>query len=206
MIAVRHAARPGCPGVVDLDGFGSGVPSLYPGLSAAEETRRRAEELALFTATAGPEYLTAAQAQELIDHARSAAADQGWDPELEQANARRCLAPLANGGYARRPPPRALPALMAPLEGWDMFAELRRLSCPVLVVQGGRHPALAHLPPDLRELIESLAAGITQEMDALRQTGGSVHAVRIDNAAHMVHLDTPHKVGRLIHDLILGTT
>ncbi|TVT20066.1 alpha/beta hydrolase [Amycolatopsis rhizosphaerae] len=206
MIAVRHAAtRPGCPGVVDLDGFGGGVPGLYPGLSAAEVARRRGEQLAMFTAMAGPEHVDAAQSREIIAAARTAAAAQGWNPDLEEANARRGLTRAADGSRTRRPAPRTLPALMAPLEGWDMFAELRHLACPALVVQGGRRPTLDHLPPDLQELTESLIAGITHEIDALRRESGLVRAVRIDGAAHMVHLDAPEVVGRLIRDFVLAS-
>jgi pimeloyl-ACP methyl ester carboxylesterase len=190
--------------VVDLDGFGGGVPTLYPGLSAAEVARRRAAQLAMFTAAAGPEHLDSAAAREIIDNARTAAAALGWDPDLAEANARRCLAPSPAGNYARRPAPHTLRALLAPLDGWDMFAELRHLACRALVVQGGRRPALGHLPPDIRELTESLIAGITGEIDALHRETAPVQAIRIEDASHMVHLDAPDTVGRLIRDFALA--
>jgi pimeloyl-ACP methyl ester carboxylesterase len=205
MIALRHAAtRPGCPGVVDLEGFGGGVPTLYPGLTATDVARRRADQVALFTAAAGPGALDAAAARNLVHATRTAAATLGWDPDLEEANTRRCLVPGEGGGWVRRPAPRTLPALMTPLDGWDMFAEVRRLTCPALVVQGGRRPDLGHLPADLRELTDSLFTGITREIDALHREGGSVHAVRLDDATHMVHLDRPEAVGRLVREFVLG--
>lgn len=108
--------------MVDLDGFGGGVPSLYRGLPAEEVTRRRAEQLAMFTATAGSEQVTATQARELIGDARVAADAHGWDPDLEEADVRRCLAPSADVRYVRRPAPSALSALMASLNGWGTFA------------------------------------------------------------------------------------
>lgn len=203
MIALRYAAtRPGCPGVVNLDGFGGGTS----GLSAAEVTRRRADQMAVFTATAGPEHLDTAQARELIDRSRTAAAALGWDPDLAEAHTRRCLIPLADGRYTHRPAARTLPALMAPLDGWDMFAEVRGLSCPALIVQGGRRPTLDHLPPQIQELTESLLMGINREMNALRRETGHIQATRIEDAAHMVHLDAPQRIGRLIRTFVLDAT
>lgn len=67
-----------------------------------------------------------------------------------------------------------------------------------------RGSAARHLPPDIRELTESLIAGITHEMESLRQEPGSIQAVRVDDAAHMVHLDTPYTVGRLIREFVLA--
>jgi pimeloyl-ACP methyl ester carboxylesterase len=133
MIAIRHTATR--PEVVNLDGFGGDTPHLYPSLPAEEATQCQAEQMTLFSAPARPTYLNTTQARELIHSARATAAAQSWHPEGEEANTRRCLALLADGKYARRPAPHTLPALMAQLEGGDMFAELRHLTCPALITK-----------------------------------------------------------------------
>lgn len=201
MIAVRHAAtHPGCPGIVDLDGFGSGVPSLYPGLAPSEVAARRAEQLALYAALPA----VSADAGELLARARASAKRLGWAPDVEEAGVLRSLAPATGGGVAVRPAPSTLPALMAPIDGWDMFAEVRSLRCPVLLVQGGRTPELGHLPVRVRELTEALIAGIGRELAALRAEAGHVRAVSLDRAAHMLHLDEPAVVAALVREAVLG--
>ncbi|HEY2723332.1 MAG TPA: alpha/beta hydrolase [Pseudonocardiaceae bacterium] len=201
-VAVRYAAAYGAAGVVDLDGFGGGVPSLYPGLSAAEVKRRRADQLAMYRQPAVGDRVDAAGAGALVTQARALADAFGWDRELAEAGARRAQVPDGDGRFALRPALRVLPALMAPLEGWDMFAELRSLTTPALVVQGGRIPPLDQLPAEQRELTEALFSGISREIDALRVADGPVAAVRLDDAAHMVHLDAPHAVAALVRDFI----
>ncbi|MGW2400398.1 alpha/beta fold hydrolase [Kitasatospora sp. NPDC001664] len=189
MLAVRYAAtRPGAVrGIVDLDGFGPGVPSLYPGLTTAEVTERRAEQLALFTALPA-EPLTA---EECAARARARAALLGTDPGAEEATALR--ARTADGGA--RPAPAELPALMAPLDGWDMFAEARALTCPALFVRGAVPPSVDHLPPRLAELTTALVAGIDRELATLPHTADVA-------AGHLLHLERPVETARLIREFI----
>lgn len=186
MIAVRYAAsaRP-CAGVVNLDGFGGGVPSLYPGLTPQEVGRRRSEQIALYAgapAATGPAQVEA--------QARAMAARFGWEAEAEVQRARRA------GGF---PVPAELPALMAPLEGYDLFAEVRGLRVPALLVAGGRMPEVGHLPQEIRELTEALVRGIGRELAALPDRVG---VARLESAGHMVHLDDPARVGGLIREFM----
>jgi N-formylmaleamate deformylase len=201
-IAVRYAATYGATGIVDLDGFGGGVPSLYPGLSADEVAQRRADQLAMYRHPTGGERVGADGAAQLVEQARVLADVFDWDLELAEAAARRAQVPMGDGQFALRPSLRVLPALMAPTEGWDMFAELRTLTTPGLIVQGGHTPPLDQLPAEQRELTEALVKGVTREVDALRTANGPVTAVRIEDAAHMVHLDAPHAVAGLIRDFV----
>ncbi|MFB7664132.1 alpha/beta fold hydrolase [Kitasatospora sp. NPDC056138] len=192
MVAVRRAAtRAGCRGVVDLDGFGGGVPSLYPGLGAEEVTARRAEQLALYSGGAAAPIGVA----ECAAQARTRARLLGWDGGIEAAGALRAL---SEDGYAR-PAAAELGALMAPLEGWDMFAEVRGLNCPVLLVRGARPPELGHLPLRIRELTESLIRGITRELASVGGDGrGPVRVAELADAGHMLHLERPAAVGGLL--------
>jgi hypothetical protein len=43
-------------------------------------------------------------------------------------------------------------------------------------------------------------------MNALRRATEPIQAIRIDNAAHMIHPDTPHRVAHLIRAFVLGMT
>ncbi|MFI5534459.1 alpha/beta fold hydrolase [Kitasatospora sp. NPDC051853] len=189
MLAVRYAAtRPGAVrGLVDLDGFGPGVPSLYPGLSATEVTERRAEQLALF-ASHPAEPLTA---ETCASRARARAAQLGTDPGAEVATALRAR---ADDGTAR-PTPAELPSLMAPLDGWDMFAEARALTCPALFVRGAVPPTVGHLPPRQAELTTALVAGIDRELATLPHTADV-------GAGHLLHLERPAETARLIREFI----
>lgn len=209
MIAVRWAAAGrDTGGIVDLDGFGGGVARLYPGLDAAEVARLRAEQLAFYQQMAVSQRFDRDAAGALLDQAAAAAEAFGWDPELAVAGARRSLVPDGAGGYLLRPGPHLLAALQAPLDGWDMFAELRTLPCPAVVVQGGRTPPLHQLPDGLRELNEALVDGVSREVDALRDPSGAVpgiRAVRLPDAAHMVHLDAPYTVAALITEFVGST-
>lgn len=204
MIAIEYAAtHADCAGVIDLDGFGGGVPELYPGITPEEFTRRRRAQIDRYVAMATPESVDAPEANRIIAQARAVATMVGWDPNDEEAAARRGLVPLPDGRYARRPRPAAVGAMMAPLTGWDAFGRLRHLTCDALVVQGGRTPPLDHLPEDLRELTAALVAGITAQIDALVAEGGRVRALRLPDAGHMVQLDEPATVARLIRDFVL---
>ncbi|WP_051927284.1 alpha/beta fold hydrolase [Streptomyces durhamensis] len=185
MIAVRYAASRDCAGVVDLDGFGGGVPTLYPGLTPQQVRERRAEQIALY---AGAPAVTEPGQVEV--QARATAERFGWDAESEAARARR-----AEG----RPLPGELPALMAPLDGYDLFAEVRALRVPVLLVAGARTPDLGHLPQRVRELTGELVRGIGRELAALPDRVG---VVRLESAGHMVHLDEPARVGELIREFV----
>ncbi|WP_197084912.1 alpha/beta fold hydrolase [Saccharothrix sp. ST-888] len=185
MIAVRYAASRGCAGVVDLDGFGGGVPTLYPGLTPQEVRERRAEQIALYAGA--PAATDPGQAEA---RGRAMAERFGWDAESEAARARRSQG---------RPLPGELPALMNPLEGYDLFAEVRGLRVPALLVAGARRPDLGHLPQRVRELTGALVRGIERELKALPDCVG---VVRMESAGHMVHLDEPARVGELIREFV----
>jgi pimeloyl-ACP methyl ester carboxylesterase len=95
--------------------------------------------------------------------------------------------------------PGELPALMAPLEGYDLFADVRGLRVPVLLAAGARTPGLAHLPQRVRELTGALVRGIGRALAALPDRIG---VVRLESARHMVHLDEPARVGELIREFV----
>jgi pimeloyl-ACP methyl ester carboxylesterase len=124
----------------------------------------------------------------------------GWDASVIESGARRSLAPDGQGGFLRRPAPAAIRALMAPLENWDMFADLAALTTPSLILQGGRMPPVHHLPPEQRELTEALVAGINRELAPYRMEG-PVRAIRLEDAGHMLHFDAPAEVARHIRTI-----
>ena len=205
MIALCHGQRrPDCPGVVDLDGLGGGRPELYPGLDAEAVAERRAQQLAAHSAALAPDVLDAGQAELAVERARQAAAVYGLDTALEEAGARRSLQPLEDGRYRRKPAASAQAALMEPLEGWDTFTAVREAACPTLLVQGGRAPLLDRLPAPFRELNEALVAGVRNGLEALREDGPpGLRIARVREAGHMLHLQAPEEVGRLVRDFLL---
>jgi pimeloyl-ACP methyl ester carboxylesterase len=205
MIALCHGRRhPDCPGVVDLDGFGGGRPELYPGLSPEIVAERRVQQLAAHSAALAPDVLEHAQAELSVEQARAAAAAGGLDPALAEAATRRTLQPLPDGRYRRRPGAAAQQALMKPLEDWDSFTAARESACPTLLVQGGQTPPLAQLPAPFRELNEALVAGVRRGLDTLREEQlPGLRVAQVPEAGHMLHLQAPREVGRLIRDFLL---
>lgn len=207
MIAVCHAARSsGCPGVVDLDGFGGVVPGMYPGLPAEDVLRLHREQVDLAAAALGPDVLDAEQAATVVEQADGRARLLGLETGLEKATARRTLEPSGLSGHVRRKPaPSAQTALVAPLEGWSAFDVLREeVTCPVLLVHGVQPPPLSHLPDEYRVLNEALIAGVVRELAALPREGGPdaqegpVRVARVEEAGHLLHLQSPERVGGLV--------
>lgn len=205
MIALCHGhRRPECPGVVDLDGFGGGDAELYPGLEAGVVADRRAQQLAAHSAALAPDVLDAEQAEQAIERTRQAAAVYGLDTALEEAGTRRSLQLLADGRYRRKPAASDQAPLMEPLEGWNTFTVVREAVCPTLLVQGGQVPNLAGLPAPLRELNEALLAGVHNGLEALRKNGRpGLRITRVQDAGHMLHLQSPKEVGGLVRDFLL---
>lgn len=201
-IAVRCAATKRASGIVDLDGFSPGPARLYAGISEADVAQRRAAQMAMYERSAGPETLDEAGANVVLKQAAAMSQAFGWDPALVEAGMRRSLDPDRLGGYHRHPPPSAVRALMAPLEGWDMFADLSALTVPALIVQGGRMPPTSHMPPEQRELTEALVAGIDRELTPYRSVQGPVRAIRIESAGHMIHFDAPAEVAHQIRTFV----
>ena len=201
-IAVRCAATGRSAGIVDLDGFSPGPARLYAGIPAVQVTQHRAAQMAMFERAAGPETVDAAGAEAAVQQAHAVAQSYGWDAFLLEAGARRNLVPDGQGGYFRRPPPGAVRAMMDPLEGWDMFADLAALTVPALIVRGGRTPPVQHMPPEQRELTEALVAGIGRELSPYMGETRPVRAVCLEGAGHMIHFDAPAEVAQLIRTFI----
>lgn len=205
-IAVRCAATKRASGIIDLDGFSPGPARLYAGISEADVALRRAAQMAMYERSAGPETLDEAGANAVLKQAAAMSQAFGWDPSVVEAGARRSLVPDGQGGFERHPPPGAVRALMAPLEDWDMFADLSALTVPALIIQGGRVPPVSHMPPEQRELTEALVAGINRELAPYRAGQGLVRSIRLENAGHMVHFDAPAEVAHQITTFVEAST
>ena len=159
----------------------------------------------MYETAAGPDRMDEAAAKAVLQQAAAMSQAFGWNASVVEASARRSLRPDGHGGYWRCPPPGAIRALIAPLEGWDMFEELAALSVPALVLQAGRMPPVQHLPHEQRELTEALVAGINRELAPYRNEG-AVQAIRLEAAGHMLHFDAPAEVARYIRVFVESST
>ncbi|MGW7486978.1 alpha/beta fold hydrolase [Streptomyces sp. NPDC054786] len=93
---------------------------------------------------------------------------------------------------------------MEPLEGWDAFTAVREAACPTLLVHGGQAPPLDRLPAPFRELNEAPVAGVRNGLEALREVGPPrLRIAQVQEAGHMLHLQAPEEVGRLVRDFFL---
>lgn len=132
MIAAYYgAAHPDAPAVVNLDGHGSGDPSLYDGISAEEHERFRglleqANEAGLGPVHEGDEaWLVEAKAE-----FRGMAAVMGVPPAMVEEWTDRTFVDLGGGRWRRHPSPALYDGLRGDL---DLFSLYRRVECPLQI-------------------------------------------------------------------------
>lgn len=203
-IAIEYAARnPSCRGIVDIDGFGGAHPRQYPDYDDAEvKTRRRAQTEAVI-AMLGDERVSAEKGQAIVDNALTAAPSFGATRELEERAAWRALRPDGEGGFLRRPIPRAQRAIADALEDWDAFTLLARLTVPALSIHGTRRPPeLGAMPEDVRGFITAVMDSIDADLQALPGRNPSARVALVPEAAHMIHLEATAVVAGHIREFL----
>lgn len=179
MIAAFYgAAHPEAPAVINLDGHGSGDPSLYDGLASEEVEAKRAQLEAAMEDTLANEGDDAwkAQAWERL-RAQNLALGVG-ENEVDEFTERSFVSAGA-GHWKQRPGP----ALMEGLRGdQKLFDVYRSVECPLLVVLA---PALPPVVPEFAvPLMEAYRRGLDRAFADLARERPSVRVVTLDGVDH----------------------
>ncbi|NUW46832.1 alpha/beta hydrolase [Nonomuraea rhodomycinica] len=177
MLAVQWALRrPGCPGVVNLDGLRSAEndPGNYPGMDPAAREEELAELRAVFDA--------------------QAAAMGGPLPAAARAMfPARALVEREGETYAR-PGPQLLEAVRYTPEFRDTIPLLRRVACPALVVIPTQDPP--GMPGG--ELMAAFRRGVRRDL------AGLPPHIRVEelDASHNMVAERPDAVAALVRDFL----
>ncbi|HLJ07665.1 MAG TPA: alpha/beta hydrolase [Acidimicrobiia bacterium] len=176
--AFYGAAHPEAPAVINLDGHGSGDPSLYDGLPPEEVGAKRAELEAAMEDTEPKEGDDAwkALARERL-RAQNLALGVPED-EVDEFTDRSFLSERP-GHWRQRPGP----ALMEGLRGDQrMFDVYRSVECPLLVVLA---PALPPVVPEFAvPLMEAYRRGLAKAFADLARERPTVRVVTLDGVDH----------------------
>lgn len=152
MIAVLYGAKhPACRGVIDIDGVGISLPARFPephGVAARQRVRTMIEmmiEAAAVPAPSEPILLTADKVEARIMAARVAAQRHEQDEARASAFTARAFFQHPDGSYEENPSAVAQSAFSHALIGYDLFALIRTVRCPLLYIAAmDASPPTAH--------------------------------------------------------------
>jgi pimeloyl-ACP methyl ester carboxylesterase len=186
MIAVHHAAaRPGvASAAINIDGQGSGDPSLYDDLD--QETMQRA--LDLQAARAADAFGSgrdnegdAAWRASVWEAARAATAMSGVPADRVDEFTERHFLSVGPGRWRQHPSPTMMEGLQGDLRLFDVY---RRVDCPLLLFNctGPNPPGM--LPPEMDELMAAYRRGLRRALAALADERPNVSVVELADAHH----------------------
>jgi pimeloyl-ACP methyl ester carboxylesterase len=188
-MAAAHygAAHPDCPGVVNVDGHGSGGPSVPENVKVW-----LAEQRATATRTIPPDSGDAEWLAKQLDQMRPLVEGLGVPWERAEPAIRRSYALESDGLYHRRPSNRFMKTL--PPMGPDLHELYRTVDCPLLIFNCD-----AHRPGPVPEEIDKAYRGsLAADLDNVARERANVSIARMDNG-HMVLLeDPPGLTGKLL--------
>jgi pimeloyl-ACP methyl ester carboxylesterase len=190
MIAAFYGvAHPEAPGVINLDGHGSGNPSLYDGMTEAEATTALAmvDELSAAmvaaTRTGDAEWYASALA-EAVERCRLMRVPEDRLVEF----AERGFVERSDGTWEARPSPVMYTGLRGDLGLLDVY---RRVGCPLLILSCTRpQPGM---PEPLDALMRAYRIGLGRSLDELALECANVEVERLDHVDHqsIVGRDAP---------------
>jgi pimeloyl-ACP methyl ester carboxylesterase len=206
MVAAAHAARyPGSSSAaVNLDGIGLGRSDQYVGISP---TSRRLKRFVLDGLTRLQQLSTksfpiakldAVRERRLAEirtwgHHDDAAAEEVWQ---------RTVAPAGNGRMAIRPNGPQMHELCTALNQLDMFAEYRRVTCPVLILNCN-DAWIDQLPGWVRPLMVALRRGIARDYAALVADRPNVTVHPMDARHNCMLFENTDELAELVTDFLL---
>jgi pimeloyl-ACP methyl ester carboxylesterase len=181
MIAAYYgAAHPEARAVINIDGHGSGDPSLYDGLTAEEVEATRAKMAALNdgampTETEGDDEWHAARRIEV----RAMTELMGVPADLVDEWTDRNFVELSPGRWRRHPTPTLMTGLQGDLE---LFSLYRRVECPLQIFNcSAPDPGI---PADLHDFMAAYRRGLTRALAALAAERPNVDVVELPDHFH----------------------
>jgi len=198
IVATMAAATNEWLGVMNVDGFGVGHPSLIDGydVERAETELARLFEKSLASMrehadTGGEEWMK-------VEVERDAAmiARLGVEKSLADRIARRCFRPVGYGRIRRSPSNEALASMLRSLQGLDLGSYYERITSPLCIVR-------AHLDaqmlddPDFGDLLKAYSRGIVKQLSAIERDHPNIEVEQVETG-HMVHFEAPdYLAGRI---------
>ncbi|MFF2940708.1 alpha/beta fold hydrolase [Streptomyces niveus] len=190
MLAAVYAERhPGVtPGVVDLDGVWWDAPESYEGAERA--SRERMDEM---VRAGGGQVAPAEYVAQQVAHA----GQFGIPAARAEASARASAVELPDGCWQTLPERDRWLELIDALDGLDLFATLRRLTCPLLVVVGRRAQPTAPGMEWFEQLTATHMRRKKAELAQLVSERPTARTVDLD-ATHAMLLEEPEAVARAV--------
>ena len=184
MIAVHHAvARPGvASAAINIDGQGSGDPTLYDDLDEVTYSRARAMQEAQVGAlaaevTEGDDEWRAS----VWEAARTATVLSGVPEDRADEFTERHFVRVDAGRWRRHPSPTMMTGLTGDLRLFDLY---RRVECPLLIFNctGTMPPGM--MPPELEAMMAAYRRGLRRAFAALAEDRPNVSVVELPDAHH----------------------
>lgn len=179
MIAAFYGAvHPEAPAVINLDGHGSGDPSLYDGFDEAEIEAVRTRLEQEMQQETGPVEGDDEWRARAWDRLRQQNLALGLREDVADEFTERSFLSDGPGRWKQRPSP----ALMEGLRGdQKMFEVYRSVECPLLVVLA---PVLPPVPEFAVPLMEAYRRGLDRAFAELARERPSVTVVTLDDVDH----------------------
>ncbi|MFJ1593274.1 alpha/beta fold hydrolase [Kitasatospora albolonga] len=198
MVASVYAVtRPGrVAAVVNLDGFGWGRPDQYVGVPEEEAARRLTEIGAMSRGSAGAR-MPAGYLAGQVDHSVAL----GIPAARAETACRATVRELPGGGWQLLPELPGAVEMLDAMDGLDLFAVLRRVRCPLLLVRAQDPPGPVPGLEWLEDMLDAYGKGLARDLAELaaRQPNVTVEGVA---AGHAMLLQAPERVAGLVVDFI----
>jgi pimeloyl-ACP methyl ester carboxylesterase len=191
MIAAYHAAlRPGvASAVVNIDGQGSGDPTLYDDLDEVTYERARAIQEAMSSeayegrVNEGDDEWRAS----VWEAARMATAMGGVPEHRIDEFTERHFVSLGPGRWRQHPSRTMMDGLQGDLRLFDLY---RRVACPLLIFNCTGAMPSGMMPPELEALMAAYRRGLRRALAALAEEQPNVSVVELPEAHHNAVLTT----------------
>lgn len=192
MTAVRYAARGGrCAAIVNVDGFGTGHPSEFPGYSE-EQAKSKLDH---FAALSEKQFLDPqdsgdeAWMTEAVTQYRKGIEAMGLSWETAEPLVRRGYRRLPDGSWQTSPSGAINASMYRSLFMTDHWADYDRLGVPALVIRSDREDNDMDDPEDV-EFLAAFRIGLEQKLDAWVAKAGNRTVEHFDTG-HMVMWEKP---------------
>jgi pimeloyl-ACP methyl ester carboxylesterase len=181
MIAAFYgAAHPEAPGVINLDGQGSGNRSLYDGITDEEYERAVTLLEQVNAAPLGGDEGDAAWYAQALVQARGMTELLGVPADLVDEWTARNFVEITPGRWRRHPSPTLFAGLRGDLQLFDLY---RRVECPLQVFNCTAAGAPG-IPPELDEVMQGYRRGLTRALHDLAEERANLDVVVLPQCTH----------------------
>jgi pimeloyl-ACP methyl ester carboxylesterase len=184
MIAAHHAVtRPGvASAAINIDGHGSGDPTLYDDLD--EVTYERAKAMQQAQGAAGFDDVTEGDDEwraSVWEAARATTVMSGVPGHRVDEFTERAFLEVEAGRWRRHPSPTMMTGLTGDLRLFDVY---RAVACPLLIFNCTAAMPAGMMPPELEAMMAAYRRGLRRALAALADERPNVSVVELPDAHH----------------------